>query len=81
MTRYGTLRTWAVFMTVLGALSLVSASVGAVAWAIEVEGFWRTLGVILIGAPVALLLATWPIALSQMMRALADVGDATAERG
>jgi hypothetical protein len=30
----------------------------------------------LIGAPLALFLATWPFALSQMMRALADVGDA-----
>lgn len=80
MTRYGTLRSWAIFMTVLGVLSLVSAAVGTFAWAIEVEGFWRTLGVILVGAPIALLLASWPIALSQMMRAIADVGDATAER-
>jgi hypothetical protein len=80
MTRYGTLRSWAVFMTILGVLSLVSAAFGTVAWAFEVEGFWQTLGVICIGAPIALLLASWPIALAQMMRAIADVGDATAER-
>ena len=81
MTRYATLRSWAVFMTVVGVISLVSAGAGVVAWAFEVEGFWRTLGVVLIGAPVALLLASWPIALSQMMRAIADTGDAVAERG
>lgn len=81
MTRYATLRSWAVFMSVVGVISLVSAGAGVVAWAFEVEGIWRTLGVVLIGAPVALLLASWPIALSQMMRAIADTGDAVAERG
>jgi hypothetical protein len=44
--------------------------------AFEVEGFSATLGVILLGAPLALFLATWPLALRQMMRALADGGDA-----
>ncbi len=77
MTRYGTLRSWSMFMIVIGILSVISAAFGVVAWAVDVDGFWRTLGVILIGAPIALLLASWPIALSQMMRAIADVGDAT----
>jgi hypothetical protein len=76
MSHYKTLRTWSVFLVVLGAVSVVSALIGVVAWAIAVEGFWETLGVILLGAPVVLLLATWPIALGQALRALADIGDA-----
>jgi hypothetical protein len=76
MSHYKTLRTWSVVLVVLGAVSVVSALIGVVAWAIAVEGFWETLGVVLLGAPVVLLLATWPIALGQALRALADIGDA-----
>jgi|RhiMethySRZTD1v2_1073278.scaffolds.fasta_scaffold2162267_1 hypothetical protein len=75
MSRYKTLRTWSLLLMMLGVLSVLSATVGVVAWAIDVEGFWSTLGVIFLGAPVALLFATWPIALAQAMRAIADIGD------
>jgi hypothetical protein len=44
-------------------------------WAFEADGFWQTLGVLLLGGPVAIFLATLPIALAQALRALADVGD------
>lgn len=80
MTNYGTLRLWAAFLTIVGFLGVVSAAIGTVIWAIEVDGFWQTIGVILIGAPVALFLATLPIALSQALRALADVGDTVSAR-
>jgi hypothetical protein len=76
MSKYKTLRTWSVFLTLIGVFSIVSAIIGVVAWAVAVEGFWETLGVLLIGAPVAILLATWPIALAQALRAIADIGDA-----
>lgn len=76
MGRYNTLRTWAQFLIMLGVFSLVLASFGVVAWAIEVEGFWSTAAVIFLGAPFALFLASWPIALGQMMRAIAGIGDA-----
>ena len=76
MSRYKTLRTWSMVLIVLGVLSIISASIGVVSWAVAVEGFWDTLGVILFGAPVALILAAWPIALGQALRALADIGDA-----
>ena len=46
----------------------------------EVEGFWQTLGVLLIGLPVAVFIATLPIALAQALRAIADVGDTVAAR-
>ena len=74
-SRYKTLRTWALALLVLGMFSVASAIVGVIAWAIAVDGFWETLGVLLLGAPIAILLATWPIAMGQAMRALADIGD------
>jgi hypothetical protein len=80
MTNYGTLRLWAAFLTIVGTLGVVAAGIGTVIWAIEVEGFWQTIGVILIGGPVSLFLATLPIALSQALRAIADVGDTVSAR-
>ena len=75
MTHYGTLRLWAALLTILGVLAMLFAAVGTIVWAVEVDGFWQTLGVLLIGGPVAIFLATLPIALAQALRALADVGD------
>jgi len=75
MTQYGTLRMWAAFLTFFGVLSVLGAAAGTVIWAIEVDGLWQTLGVILVGAPVSVFLVTVPIALAQALRALADVGD------
>jgi len=78
ISRYKTLRLWAALVSLFGIVAMILVAVGTVVWAVEVEGFWQTLGVIFIGAPLALFLATWPFALAQMMRALADVGDAVA---
>jgi hypothetical protein len=75
-SRYKTLRIWSTFLIAIGILSIVSAGVGVIAWAVAVDGFWDTLGVICFGAPIALVLAAWPIALGQALRALADIGDA-----
>jgi hypothetical protein len=80
MTQYGTLRMWSVFLTVLGMLYVVLAVAGTIIWAIEVDGFWQTLGVLLIGGPVSVFLATLPLALAQALRAIADVGDTVAAR-
>jgi len=80
MTHYGTLRTWAFVLTVTGVLWMIAAAFGAIVWAFEVEGFWQTLGVLLVGLPVAVFLATLPIALAQAMRAIADVGDTVSAR-
>ena len=76
MSRYKTLRTWSALLIVLGVVSVVSAGIGVVVWAVEVEGVWETLAVIFFGAPIALLLAAWPVALGQALRAIADIGDA-----
>ena len=59
---------------------IVGAAFGTIVWAIEVDGFWQTLGVIFIGGPVTIFLATLPIALAQALRAIADVGDTVAAR-
>ena len=80
MTQYGTLRLWSAFLVLIGVIGLIAAAVGTIIWAFEVEGFWQTLGVLLIGGPVALVLATLPIALAQALRALADVGDTVSAR-
>jgi hypothetical protein len=75
MTQYGTLRVWAALLMFVGALGMMAAGAGTLIWAFEVDGFWRTLGVLLIGGPVSLLLAVLPVALAQALRALADVGE------
>ena len=80
MTHYGTLRVWAALLTFVGVLAMIAAFIGAIVWAFEVEGFWQTIGVLLIGVPVAVFLATLPIALAQAMRAIADVGDTVSAR-
>jgi hypothetical protein len=61
---------------VLGAVSVVSAAIGAISWAVAVEGVLETTGVLLFGLPIAMLIGAWPIALGQALRALADIGDA-----
>ena len=78
MSQYKTLRTWSLVLLFIGVFSVASASFGVIAWAINVDGFWDTMAVLLFGAPIVVLLATWPIALGQALRALADIGDATA---
>ena len=75
MTNYGTLRAWAFIATLVGVFGMIAAAVGAIVWAFEVDGFWRTIGVLLVGLPVAVFIATLPIALAQALRAIADVGD------
>jgi len=80
MTQYGTLRAWAFIATLVGVFGMIAATIGAVVWAFEVDGFWQTIGVLLIGLPVAVFIATLPIALAQALRAIADVGDTVSAR-
>lgn len=80
MTHYGTLRAWAFIATLVGVFGMIAAAIGAVVWAFEADGFWQTIGVLLIGLPVAVFIATLPIALAQALRAIADVGDTISAR-
>jgi len=76
VTSYGTLRMWAALLKVVGALFVLAAIFGTIGLAIDATGFWKTTGILFLGIPIAIFLATLPIALGQMMVALADVGDA-----
>jgi len=80
MTQYGTLRMWAAVLTIMGTLGVLLAAAGTIVWAVEVDGFWETIGVLLIGGPVSIFLATLPIGVAQALRALADVGDTVRAR-
>lgn len=80
MTHYGTLRAWAFVATLVGVFGMIAAVIGSIVWAFEVDGFWQTIGVLLIGLPVAVFIATLPIALAQALRAIADVGDTVSAR-
>ena len=80
MTQYGTLRAWAFIATLVGVFGMIIAAIGSIVWAVEVEGFWRTIGVLFVGLPVSIFIATLPIALAQAMRAIADVGDTVSAR-
>ena len=75
MSDYSMLRVWSTVLYGLGFVSMVLTGIGVVAWAIDVEGPLRTLAVLLVGAPIAVLLATWPLALGQALRAIADIGE------
>ena len=81
MSKYAVLRTWAGVLKIIGIVGVILATFGVISWAIEVDGFWATMGVIFIGAPIALLLAAWPIALGEAMSAIADIGDSVAVPG
>ena len=80
MTQYGTLRAWAFIATLVGVFGMIIAAVGSIVWAFEVDGFWQTIGVLFVGLPVSVFIATIPIALAQAMRAIADMGDTVSAR-
>ena len=61
MTQYGTLRAWAFIATLVGVFGMIAAAIGAIVWAFEVEGFWQTIGVLLLGLPVSIFIATIPL--------------------
>ena len=75
MRRYRMLRTWSVVLSVLAALSFASATAAIIWWAGARGGAWETAVVVIIGTPIALLLASLPLALAQALRSLADIGE------
>jgi hypothetical protein len=75
MSRYKALRVWSVVLTAIGFIGVVMAVIGTLSLACSIEGVWEKVGVIMLGGPFALLLATLPFALGQALRVLADLGD------
>jgi hypothetical protein len=75
MTNYGTLRVWAATLSFVGTLGLVAALAGTIVWAFEVEGFWRTLGVLLFGGAASAVIGIAALAIARALRAVADIGE------
>ena len=71
----GALRLWATVLIVIGVAGVIFVVIGVIFAMIDADSFWQVLAIILIGGPLAALFASWPIALGQGLRALADVAD------
>ena len=72
---YGTLRLWSTVLMVVGILGVIFVVIGTIFAVFAAPTFWQGVGFILIGGPLAALFASWPIALGQALRALADVAE------
>ena len=72
---YGALRLWATVLVVVGIAGVIFVGIGVIFAMIEAPSFLQALAFLLIGAPLAVLFASWPIALGQGLRALADVAE------
>jgi hypothetical protein len=72
---YGALRLWATVLAVIGAIGLVSVGVGIVVGMVNADDGGDAAAILLIAGPIALLFASWPLALGQGLRALAEIGE------
>jgi ABC-type siderophore export system fused ATPase/permease subunit len=72
---YGALRLWSTVLVVVGVGGVIFVAIGTIFAMIEAVTFGQTLAILLIGGPLAALFASWPIALGQGLRALADVAE------
>ena len=74
---YGTLRLWSTVLVFVGILGVIFVVIGTIFAVFAAPGFWEGVAFLLIGGPLAVLFATWPIALGQGLRPLADVAEYT----
>jgi hypothetical protein len=72
---YGALRLWSTVLIVVGVVGVVLVAIGMILAMIQARTFGQALAILLIAAPLAALFASWPIALGQGLRALADVAE------
>jgi hypothetical protein len=72
---YGALRLWATVLVVVGVAGVIFVVIGVIFAMIGAATFWQAIAILLIGGPLAALFASWPIALGQGLRALADVAE------
>jgi ABC-type siderophore export system fused ATPase/permease subunit len=72
---YGALRLWSTVLVVIGVGGVIFVVIGAIFAMFEAANFVQVLVILLIGGPLAALFASWPIALGQGLRALADVAE------
>ena len=72
---HGTLRVWSTVLMFVGVLGVVFVVMGTIFAVLATPTFWQGVAFLLIGGPLAVLFASWPIALGQGLRALADVAE------
>ena len=72
---YGTLRVWSTVLMFVGVLGVGFVVIGTIFAVLTTPTFWQGVAYLLIGGPLAVLFASWPIALGQGLRALADVAE------
>ena len=72
---YGTLRLWSTVLVVVGVVGVIFVAIGTIFAVFAAPTFWQGAAFLLIGGPLAVLFASWPIALGQGLRALADVAE------
>ena len=72
---YGTLRLWSTVLIFVGILGVIFVVIGTIFAVLAASSFWQGVGFLLIGGPLAVLFASWPIALGQGLRAHADVAE------
>ena len=72
---YGALRLWSTVLMFIGILGVIFVVIGTIFAIFAAPTFWQGVGFLLIGGPLAVLFASWPIALGQGLRALADVAE------
>jgi hypothetical protein len=73
---YAALRLWSTVLIIIGVLVVI----GTIFAMIEAVTFGQAIAILLIGGPLAALFASWPIALGQGLRALADVAEYVREQ-
>src|SRR5215218_1847624 len=72
---YAALRLWATILIVIGIVGVILVVIGTIFAMIAAVSFLQALAILLIGFPLAALFASWPIALGQGLKALADVAE------
>jgi uncharacterized sodium:solute symporter family permease YidK len=72
---YGALRLWSSVLIIIGVAGVIFVVIGVIFAMIGAATFWQAISILLIGGPLAALFASWPIALGQGLRALADVAE------
>jgi len=77
---YGALRLWTTVLIFVGVLGVVFVVIGNIFAVIQAEAFAQGLAMLLIGGPLVALFASWPIALGQGLRAIADVAEYVQEQ-
>ena len=73
--RYGALWIWSTVLIIVGVVGVVFVVIGTIVAIVEAVTVGQALAILLIGGPLTALFASWPIALGQGLRALADVAE------